>query len=211
MLKITRKTLVLTLALGLSSLAMAAPAEVAVNQKIAGSEVYKNQAIVAYFDEAGELEQQPSETGYYRLLLGRNSQGHYLIQDFFVKSQQKQMEPIWSFSAEGLLEFGSDHVHGELKNYYNNGQVKSTQRYNRGKAVGEGQQFYPTGELMMRITNKGSTEQHRYYYRNGKPAAEVNYKNNEVTSYKAWDEQGQKTDDIDTIVNDIEKSMQGYS
>ena len=168
------------------------------------SSLYPNQLeakpIVAYFDSVDKHNgyiQKPVKDGFYRVLIGRNNQGHYLIQDFFQDNSQAQTQPYWVTSIEGLFQFGVEYIQGPITGYFKNGRVSFKTQMNNGKYIDPFESFYPTGQLAnrtLRLKNGEMVDQ--YFYIDGKKALELKYApNGERTQTQVWHSNGQSLDE----------------
>lgn len=206
MLKTTLVALSLCFGLGLTTTTFAAPTPVSANQTITGKKVSTTQAIVAYFDSVdNEYSATPDAEGFYRVLLGRDEQGNFLVQDFFQKSGKIQTDPYWLFDAQGLTSFSVDYVDGLIKGYYSNGNVAFQGTLKEGQYQTSFDTFYPTGGIAHRTTplNKDHSRV-EYFYQNGKKAALFEYdEEGETTKEQAWDEKGKASKNSEEITNAI--------
>lgn len=209
---INKLVLATSLALGLSvsSLSSAITTSVSVNQTIAESKVSITQPIIAYFDSIDndtDIVNQPAKDGFYRVLLGRNAQGHYLIQDYFQNTGKPQTEPYWVISAEGLTDFGIDYIHGPLIGYFTNGKPSFKGNMSEGEYKTPFESFYTNGQVANRTSPlaKGYSRD-EYFYDNGKKAVTFEYDaDGELTKTQAWDKNGKVLgeEEADAIEDEI--------
>jgi hypothetical protein len=143
----------------------------------------------------------PVEDGYYRLLLGRNAEGLFLIQDFYQNSKQPQSSPLWVKDPMHVYSFDSEVVIGSGVLYYPDGKV--VEKFNNiNRDTRQGESFYPSGELAMTYAQNHNRSQLEYWYKSGKPAAQyVNSLGSE--RIKAWDENGNETENATDIIDRI--------
>lgn len=206
--------LTLTATLGMAAHVHAAPTSVSINQTVAAAKVTSTQPIMAYFGSANEdyaYSNTPVKGGFYRVFLGRDAKGRFLVQDLFTDNNKKQTDPYWLTSAEGLGDFGLDYVDSLIQGYYSNGKTAFKGNIKQGDYVGKYDSFYPTGELANSYTPLGAEHyKDEYFYKNGKKAATLEYNDEgETTKQEAWGQDGKKItgDAIDEIVNEINEQL----
>lgn len=184
------------------------------NQTIAESKVIETQSIVAYFDSIDNdtsVVDQPAKDGFYRILLGRNSQGHFLVQDYFQNTKKPQTDPYWLTSTEGFTSFGIEYIHGPVVGYFSNGKVSFKGLMNEGEYKAPFESFYPSGKIANRTSPlaKGFSRD-EYFYENGKKAVTFEYDaDGEATKTLAWDKNGKalSADEADAIEDEILDAM----
>lgn len=158
--------------------------------------IQKNQ-IIAYFSPVtlgNEYSANPLTTGYYRVLLKKNSHGQYLVQDFYIKSKSKQSDPFWLSQTEDLHSFDPISVTGTLKLYYPTGELFFTTQYNqKQQLIGPSQLFNRKGQLLSKeVTYKDGTVQSDYWYSPNVPALKVKFdKDWHVLKAQGWNTHGQ--------------------
>ncbi|KAA8734353.1 hypothetical protein F4V57_05115 [Acinetobacter qingfengensis] len=210
-----KKTLILTALLSTTVLTYAAPTPIAANQTIAGSQVSTTQAIVAYFKNSKDdykYSSTPASNGFYRVYLARDANGRFLVQDFFQQTNKKQSDPYWVNDIQGLASFEIDYIDGPITGYYSNGNVSFKGTFKNGEFSGQYDNFYPNGRLASRYQPKGNNEySDEYFYENGKKAAILEYRNDELINETGWNNTGSKITDknqiqdiLDTIYTKIE-------
>ncbi|MFB2539155.1 MULTISPECIES: toxin-antitoxin system YwqK family antitoxin [unclassified Acinetobacter] len=151
------------------------------------------QPILYYFDADGEVSNKLSEDGYYRVLLGRNFAGHYLVQDMYA-NHTKQTDPMWFSSFEGLSNFNNLGSHGAVVVYYKDGTVSRRATYENSELIGQSFTYYPSGKLA--IIQKA--KHYDYFYENGKRAVSYDLdSDDEQINVKGWHEDGTTIDDED--------------
>lgn len=145
----------------------------------------------------------PVENGYYRLLLGRNAQGQFLIQDFYQKNKQPQSSPLWVKDPLHVFSFESDVVVGSGILYYPDGKV--VEKFNNiDRNTRQGESFYPSGERAITYFQDRNRSQFEYWYKSGKPAAKyIESINRGAEETKAWDEHGNKAENANDIIDRI--------
>lgn len=152
----------------------------------------------------------PIEDGYYRLLLGRNAEGLFLIQDFYQKNKQPQSSPLWVKDPLHVYSFDSEVVIGSGVLYYPDGKMiekfTNTAPYNR-----QGESYYPSGERAMTYKMGRQTSWYEYWYKSGKLAAKsVESFDQGAYEMEAWDENGNRVevgdakDIIDRILAELD-------
>lgn len=169
-----------------------------------------NQPIIAYFtassaDPDNEHSTEYSLTavakGYYRILLGRDDEGRFLVQDYYANSKKPQSLPFWVKDPEGLSSFKSIYVDGPVTILSENGETIFKATVQDYKPIGISQSFYRNGQLAQENDYESFGEVHqKLWYENGKPAADA-VLNMEYQIIKAqfWNLQGELVTDDDEI------------
>jgi hypothetical protein len=146
----------------------------------------------------------PVDDGYYRLMLGRNSEGLFLIQDFYQQNKQAQSSPLWVRDPLHVFSLSGELVIGSAMLYYPDGQIlakfNNIDAYNR-----EGEHFYPGGEQASAYKRTASDNVHRYelwyWYKSGKPALHYSFQSQPLSvQSQGWDENGTQTQDNNELV-----------
>ncbi|WP_313043362.1 hypothetical protein [Acinetobacter sp.] len=155
---------------------------------------------VSYIDSSYYMT--PVKDGYYRVLLGRNATGDFLVQDFYQETKTPQSSPAWVKDPMKLFSFSGSDIEGPVTLYRKNGKVESTFVNQDGVSI-HGEEFYPTGQrgAAYKVDENGNNA-YRLWYASGKIAAEyvVDTDGEYVGAYKAWQEDGREAnDDIDDI------------
>ncbi|WP_124573085.1 hypothetical protein [Herminiimonas sp. KBW02] len=150
-----------------------------------------------------QYSQTPVEDGYYRVLLGRNAQGLFLIQDFYQKNKQPQSSPLWVKDPLHVFSFESDVVVGPGVLYYPDGKV--VEKFNNtDRDTRQGEGYYPSGERALTYTLDRQKTWFEYWYKSGKPAAKyVESLNRGSEETEAWDENGNKAENANDIIDRI--------
>jgi antitoxin component YwqK of YwqJK toxin-antitoxin module len=150
----------------------------------------------------------PVEDGYYRLLLGRNAEGLFLIQDFYQKNKQPQTSPLWVKDPMHVYSFDSEVVIGSGMLYYPDGKVVE-KFHNINSYTRQGESFYPSGERAITYTQDHEGSMSEYWYKSGKPAAKyvLSLKRGSEET-KAWDENGNRSEDSNEIIDRILAEME---
>ena len=177
------------------------------------SQLTTNEAIIGYFGKSENPEYcgcvsyidssyyaKPVQDGYYRVLLGRNAEGHFLVQDFYQSNKKPQSSPVWVVDPLKLFSFEGSDVEGPVTLYREDGTVASKFVNKDGEAL-EGQDYYPNGQLgsSYKLAENGHANI-ELWYASGKKAAEyVLDEDSELVKSKAWKEDGTETDDIDDV------------
>ncbi|AXY55963.1 hypothetical protein CDG60_04835 [Acinetobacter chinensis] len=181
------------------------------------SQLSSQQAIVGYFSRTENEEdcgcasqidstysKTPVEDGYYRVLLGRNAKGDFLVQDFYQKTGHPQSSPAWVTDPLKLFSFDGSDVEGPVTLYYPDGKVAAKFTNKDGEAI-EGEDYYTNGQLgsLFKTDDQGNSE-YRLWYASGKKAVEYTLnKNQETTSSQAWNEDGSDNEDIEGVFKKI--------
>lgn len=108
---------------------------IAANADVAAHKIKKDkkqQEIIAYFDAAGNLIPEAISGGYYRKFLGRNKQGHAIVQDYYQDSHTKQTNPMVVPDDENLQSFDSAVMEGRIVWYSPDGRVTQFMDYHQG-------------------------------------------------------------------------------
>ena len=162
---------------------------------LTSSSIQKNQ-IIAYFSPiqfGNEYSAKALSTGYYRILLDKNAQGQYLVQDFYTQTKTPQSAPFWLSKSEDLHSFDPNSVTGELKLYYATGEVYFTTQYNQQQQlIGPSQLLNRQGQLLSQETMSadGST-QSDYWYHPNVPALKVKFDSEgQILQAQGWDTEG---------------------
>ena len=185
------------------------------------TEMSSTQPIIGYFSRSDDvrikncgcrswLDPQysptPVENGYYRLLLGRNAEGLFLIQDFYQKNKQPQSSPLWIDDPTYLFSFDSRVVIGSGILYYPDGTV--VERFeNTDINTSKGEGFYKNGQRAVTYKQDARTSTFEYWYLSGKFAARYINSFDAAPRAEAWDEQGNKVQDADAVIARIEAKL----
>lgn len=149
----------------------------------------------------------PVEDGYYRVLLGRDTKGRFLIQDFYQQNKQPQSSPFWIKNPQHAYSFATEAVIGSVMLYYPDGKIMGKLN-NIDENNREGKLFYPGGERAMAYVEADlGTSHYQYWYRSGKLAIEhiEHHHANRPSVLTGWDEAGNavSSDKLLTILTDI--------
>ncbi len=188
------------------------------------SQLTSNQAILGYFGKEDNPEycgcvsyidssyyMKPVEDGFYRVLLGRNAAGDFLVQDFYQETKTPQSSASWVKDPMKLFSFNGEDVEGPVTLYRKNGKVESTFTIEDGNYV-KGEEFYPNGKRGAAYTadDQGNLA-YTLWYPSGQKATEyvVDLDDEYVGAYKAWKEDGTAADDqIDEIRENIANALE---
>lgn len=179
------------------------------------SQLTTSEAILGYFSDQDNPEycgcvsyidssyyMTPVEGGYYRVLLGRNATGDFLVQDFYQDTKTPQSSAIWVKDPMKLFSFSGDDIEGPATLYRKDGKVESTFVSQNGVNI-QGEEFYPNGQRGASYKlDANSNDVYSLWYASGKKAAEyvVDSDGEYVGAAKAWKEDGTAADDeIDDI------------
>jgi len=149
----------------------------------------------------------PVEDGYYRVLLGRNTKGMFLVQDFYQQNKQPQSSPFWIKNPQHVYSFATEAVIGTFMLYYPDGKMMGKLN-NIDENNREGKLFYPSGERAMAYVEADfGTSHYQYWYRSGKLAIEhiEHHHANRPSVLTGWDEAGNtvSSDKLLAILTDI--------
>lgn len=157
--------------------------------------IQKNQ-IIAYFSPiqfGNEYSAKPLTTGYYRVLLNKNAQGQYLVQDFYTQTRTKQSAPFWLSDAKDLHSFSPISVTGELKLFYATGEVYFTTHYDQQQElIGPSQLLNRKGQMLTQeIIYADGSIQSDYWYSSNVPALKLKHDAEfNVLNAQGWDTEG---------------------
>lgn len=179
--------------------------------------------MIAYFNQYWQTRNDVIANGYYRKIVNIISSNEFVVQDFFVDSNQKQSDPYiitnsFEFNQAGVLRS----IIGGYLAWYENGQPKFKGFYKQGKKNVSWAEWYENGQLAIRgiyangvlegtwiacnskgeKLSEGSYKANKRigtwrYYVAGKKWAEGNYTNglqNGVWAY--WKQDGSKDREI---------------
>lgn len=169
----------------------------------------KGQSIIAYFgvpdtDSEGFLFQQAQAGGFYRVFVGKNPAGQYLIQDIYQANGSPQTSVFAVDPAVNVLEWTVLPQDGQISFYRPNGALRGVTSYKEGKLDGKDSYF-----------NADGTERSVYTWRNdlldgpffaqdpgSKSRVEGIAKDDAILSIKAVDDRGQQlpTDDAERLL-----------
>lgn len=156
--------------------------------------VQEDNRVVAYFAgtvEDMEYSQEPVEDGFVRKLLGMTKDGRPVVQDFWAKNNQKQIDPVVLNSMEALTNPESIYIDGWVTYYRQDGTMSGRAYIEDGLVQGTRLLYYPDGSLYYEAQIKDNEEESvTYYYPNGKKAAAVNHNEESGMYTEAWDEDG---------------------
>ncbi len=149
----------------------------------------------------------PVEDGYYRVLLGRDAKGMFLVQDFYQENKRPQSSPFWIKNPQYAYSFATEAVIGTFTLYYPDGKIMGKLN-NIDENNREGKLFYPSGEpAMAYIEADLGTSHYQYWYKSGKLAIEhiEHHHANRPSELTGWDEAGNtvSSDKLLTILTDI--------
>lgn len=90
--------------------------------------------ILTYFDAKGQAADQAVKGGFVRKLIGKRSNGGYIVQDFY-DNGQKRTDPVEIAKAD-LFVWDARPQNGSLTVYAYNGSVLKQQVFRDGKLIG---------------------------------------------------------------------------
>lgn len=181
------------------------------------SQLTTDQAVIGYFGPKDNPESsdcmfnieptyytKPVENGYYRVLLGRNAQGHFLIQNFYERTKTPQSSPVWIINPLKLFNSDSSYIEGPIIIYRENGKIASKLTNKNGEAI-EGEDYYPNGQIGSKFNTEANGNTHvQLWYASGKKAAHyiINLEN-ELIKSELWTEDGKSTDDAEDVTTKV--------
>lgn len=182
---------------------------------------------VFYFGDQARLSDKPQKGGYFRKVLGKTTNGKWVVEDFYQDSQTKRTNPK-ILSDKDLRNFVASKSNGIglVVVYYPDGTVMGIQPYQDGKEYGWGQYYDANGVLRLCMgtervqyfdrqgrkradMGKDVGNDEYYWYANGQLAAFVP-KNSEAKTWdevKAWDKDGTEVTDPDEIAAILSTQM----
>lgn len=183
------------------------------------SQLTVNQPVIAYFSpdatpdncictyEKNAYSAVPVENGYFRVLLGRDAEGLFLVQDFYQKNKRPQSSPFWMKDPTTIFNFDSSALIGPGTIYYADGKV--LEKFNNIDAdTREGESFYRNGQRAMKYAQRKAGAEYEAWYPNGKQAARYTTSvSRQMLKVEAWDEDGNQTQNLDEILNRIDTEL----
>lgn len=181
------------------------------------SQLVTQQAIIGYFGRKDNPEHcsclpytdstyytQPVKDGYYRVLLGRNTQGHFLIQDFYENTKQPQSSPVWIKNPIHLFSFNVNNVEGLIIIYDEQGRIISKLINQDGETIA-GEDYYRNGQVGSKYYTKANGYTHvQLWYQSGKKAADYLLSDQqELIKSELWQENGTYTDDLEKVISQV--------
>lgn len=148
---------------------------------------------------------------YYRKFLGITTKGYFLIQDFYINSDQKFTTPYTLLSQADITQSSDKLINGVVIYWSEQGQKTGEDHYQDGKLHGTWTRWYDNGQKSdeMHYQNDKLDGTWTRWYENGQKRSEVLYRNDEKEHYIKWDENGRKTTEI-WFENDIQVRRQDY-
>ncbi len=168
-----------------------------------------NQHVISYFSHnAGELSNiseacacgtskeyspTPVEHGYYRILLQRDANGRFLVQNYYYDSKKPNSLPFWIKDPNGLKSFESIYADGAITMLYENGNPSFKAIFKGGKIANLMQNFYNNGQLAIENDYSIPEEIHqKIWYENGKPVADtILNSRHEILNGQFWYQNGE--------------------
>lgn len=87
-----------------------------------------------YFDAKGQMSDAAVKNGFYRKVLAKQSDGVYLVQDFYEMGGSKRTDPM-QLQAAQLHTFRATPDNGTLTVYDRQGAVMQQQTFQNGKLI----------------------------------------------------------------------------
>lgn len=183
------------------------------------SQLAVKQPVISYFSpdatpahcdciyERNPYSAVPVENGYFRVLLGRDAEGLFLVQDFYQKNKRPQSSPYWIRDANAIFSFDSSMVIGSCSIFYMDGKV--LEKFNNIDAdTREGESFYRNGQRAMKYAQRKTGAEYEAWYPNGKQAARYTTSpSQQILKVETWDEDGNQTQNLDEILNRIDTEL----
>jgi hypothetical protein len=141
----------------------------------------------------------PIKGGSYRVLLGRNAEGLFLIQNYYQDNKQAQSSPLWVKDPVNIFLADADAVIGSGTLYYPDGKV--FEKFNKKDLdTREGEIFYRSGERAVTYKKiKWKQSHYEYWYKSGKRAVKYSLSTASNTPslihLEGWDENGNAVHD----------------
>lgn len=176
--------------------------------------------VTSYFDQFWLPSVQPTEGGYYRKLIAIKDDKSFVIQDFFVGTNNKQSDPvvvkdIYDLKQNGILQsidglyvywypngqkqyeanYKEGTLDGVMQGWYNNGQMKFKSQYQAGKKTGQWLEWYDNGQ---KKSESNYTDDARdglwgQWHDNGQHQTNGSYSAGKIEGlWTTWDANGQK-------------------
>lgn len=182
------------------------------------SQLTVSQPVIAYFSpdatpdncnctyEKNAYSAVPVENGYFRVLLGRDAEGLFLVQDFYQKNKRPQSSPFWMKDPTTIFNFDSSALIGPGTIYYADGKV--LEKFNNiDSDTREGESFYKSGQRAIKYVQNKSRAEYEVWYPNGKQAARYTTSPSlGLLNFEAWDEDGRTIEDqkaVEKILDEI--------
>lgn len=93
----------------------------------------KEQKILAYFNAQEQNVEQPSQHGFYRQLIAKETEHTFWVQDFY-QSGEKRTEPML-LTREQLFTFRAYPHNGSYTVYAINGHIMQQQNFRDGQVI----------------------------------------------------------------------------
>lgn len=156
----------------------------------------KEGMVVGYFDQYWLPVPQAITKGYYRKLIKQLGDNKFVVQDFFVDSNNKQSDPVTITNKYELKQYGElRSAEGPYVTWYDNGQKQYALSYlEQGVLDGGIQGWYQNGQLRLKGLYKQGKKTGSWveWYENGKTKSKTHYANDKlVDSYEQWHDNGQ--------------------
>jgi antitoxin component YwqK of YwqJK toxin-antitoxin module len=113
---------------------------------------------IAYLDKNYSPVTDPKAATYYRTL--QTNDGGYIVRNYFM-SGQVQMIAVCSEFTPNVIR------HGEVKYFYENGNLHEQGMYRKNMRDGEFAYYYENGKLEQRIMHDGFKDHYLEYYTPG--------------------------------------------
>jgi antitoxin component YwqK of YwqJK toxin-antitoxin module len=186
------------------------------------SKLTTNKAIIGYYGKEDNPEycgcvsqidstytMKPVKDGYYRVLLGRNAEGHFLVQDFYQATNKPQSSPAWVLDPLKLFSFDTNDIDGTVSLYSKDGKTVAKFVTKDGETI-EGEHFYLNGQRGSVYKTDESGKTHvELWYASGKKAAEYTLDEyQDIVTAKAWTEDGNVTEELQEILDKVDALLE---
>lgn len=156
----------------------------------------KEGKVIAYFNQYWQTRNDVIANGYYRKIVNIISSNEFVVQDFFVDTNQKQSDPYIITNSFELNQAGVlRSIIGGYLAWYGNGQQQYQLNYDHGGLLdGEALSWYQNGQPKFKGFYKQGKKNVSWaeWYENGQIKSQVNYVANNLDGIaKQWHENGQ--------------------
>ncbi|MBK5144376.1 toxin-antitoxin system YwqK family antitoxin [Budviciaceae bacterium BWR-B9] len=169
--------------------------------------------IIAYFKDFTVTDKNNSHT--YRVLLSRDNQQRYIVQDFYSQTHHAYTEPFVIRDPQDLNKTLDDYtmvnisIDGRYIGWYPDGQKEFEFLYANGVPVGIWFGWHENGNILFKEVKSGDlTGTELWWYKDGLPRSEKRYQRDKELAIEVWwYENGQKESE-GSYIND--HSRQGW-
>lgn len=168
-------------------------------QESVSQPVYKENTVVAYFDEEGKPVDNKEGSTYYRKVIAYKGNNSYIIQDFYTKTDKKQIDPMLFTHIKNMNSFISDEIgekEGPYIQWYENGRKEFETFYKNDVPVNGERSWYPNGQIKseINVVNGVFSGPQKTWYPDGKQQYyfEITDNKNNKAKLIEWYENGHK-------------------